>query len=213
MPILEPDWNQNKPTYQDARAMCDRVALTPLAVESEAIDAVLIHLRLSHSNGGAILASFQVGPDRVFDWYASRNRLLEWDILPSLLRRDSVRGALPDLMIPLEVAPNREVNGCGIIKSEGFRFDNPFLLDGQLAAKIFSGGAYSAPQKIEGKEAKQLAISFCDAVFEQRYGDVSLFTNFEAWTPWFNCIAWDWTSILFDRRDRKLWILAVTDID
>jgi hypothetical protein len=195
MKLLEPDWNQPKPTWQDAQLMCARVPLAPLMVESTVIDDVLARLRVTHSNGGAVLASIQVGANDTFDWFASRNRLLEFDVLRSLLRRESIRDALPELMIPIEEASNGESD------------------DGQLAARLFTGGAYGSSQKIEAKAAKRLAISFCDAVFQQRYGDVSLFSNYDAWTPWFHGIAWDWTAILFDRHDRRLSILAVTDTD
>ena len=213
MKLLEPDWNQPKPTWQDAQLMCARVPLAPLMVESTVIDDVLARLRVSHSNGGAVLASIQVGANDTFDWFASRNRLLEFDVLRSLLRRESIRDALPELMIPIEEPSTGESDTCEIVKARGFEFDNPFLFDGQLAARLFTGGAYGASQNIEAKAAKQLAMGFCDAVFQQRYGDVSLFSSYDAWTPWFHGIAWDWTAILFDRRDRRLSILAVTDTD
>jgi hypothetical protein len=56
-------------------------------------------------------------------------------------------------------------------------------------------------------------MEFCEALFGQRYEDVCLYTSCEPWTPWFAGIAWDWTALLFDKRDRALWILAVTDED
>lgn len=59
----------------------------------------------------------------------------------------------------------------------------------------------------------QLAAQYCQAAFGRRYEEVSLFSSYEAWTPWFAGIAWDWTSVLFDRLDRKMWVLAVTDTD
>ena len=193
--------------------MCKRVGLKSVSIESEIMKTVVHRLRTSHSNGGALLASIHVGPDETFDWYASRNRLLEWDILPSLLRRDSVQEALPELMIPTEEASVGRSDGCQIVKSGGFQFDNPFLFDGQLAARLYTGGAYGSSQKIEAKAAKHLAIGFCDAAFDQRFPEISLYTNYEPWTPWFHGIAWDWTAILFDRRERIFWVLAVTDTD
>jgi hypothetical protein len=213
MEILEPNWNQSKPTWQEAKLMCARVELSSVPIESEIMKTVVDRLRASHSNGGALLASIRVGSNETFDWYASRNRLLEWDILPLLLRRDSVREALSELTIPPEEASTGRSDGCQIVKSGGFQFDNSFLLDGQLAARLYTGGAYGSAQKIEAREAKHLALSFCDAAFDQRFADVCLFTNYEPWTPWFRGIAWDWTAVLFDRRERIFWVLAVTDTD
>ena len=84
--------------------------------------------------------------------------------------------------------------------------------NGQLAHRRYMGGAYSHPQG-DGKAAKQLATRFCDALFEQRFSEVHFFGNYDAWTPWFHEIAWDWTAVLFDLRKRLIWILAVTDRD
>lgn len=193
--------------------MCAGVALEPRKIESSVIDTVLARLRASFSNGWAVFASLKVGADSTFDWYASRNRLLEFEILQSLLHRKSVSEALPDLMIPDEGPSSRETGAGKTSNPTGFQHENQFLFDGQLAAQLFNGGAYSTPHRIEAKEAKQLAMSFCDALFALRYEDISLFTSYDAWTPWFYGIAWDWTAVLFDRRDRTLSILAVTDTD
>lgn len=216
MEILKPNWSREKPNWQDAQKMCIEVALDPVVIESELIERVLDRLRVTHSNGGALLTAVQVGRSDVFDWFASRNRLLENEILAYLLRRNEIRDLLPELLIGQDSVPaaaSCETGVCAIVSSNGFQFDNPFLLDGHLAGKLFAGGAYPSQAKIDGKTAKQLAIDFCDAVFGQRYEDISLYTSHEVWTPWFHGIAWDWTAVLFDRLTRTLWILAVTDTD
>ena len=56
--------------------------------------SVIQELRRSHAQGGAFLAAFEVGPDNSFGWFASRNQLLEFDILPLLLARTEVRDGL-----------------------------------------------------------------------------------------------------------------------
>jgi hypothetical protein len=213
METLKVDWNQPKPTWQEAQAMCNRVELTRVTPDSNAVNTVLSELRKSHANGGAYLAAFRVGPDSVFDWYASRNRLLEWDILPSLLRREEIRGSLPELTIPNTVVEGQPQGSCSVSTAEGFKMESAFMFDGRLAQTIYIGGAYSHPQTNDGRQAKQMALDFCDALFEQRFSEVQLFNNFDAWTPWFQNIAWDWTAVLFDTRQRMLFILAVTDTD
>jgi hypothetical protein len=216
MTILKPNWGQEKPNWKDAQKMCGEVVLEPVAIESIQIERVLDRLRITHSNGGALLTVVRTGKSDVFDWFASRNRLLENEILPSLLRRSEIRDLLPELLIGQDSAPSAascETGVGAIVSSNGFGFDNPFLLDGQLAQNLLAGGAYDPEIKIDGKTAKHLAMDFCDAVFGQRYEDVSLFTSYEVWTPWFHGIAWDWTAVLFDRLTRMLWILAVTDTD
>jgi hypothetical protein len=216
MSLLEPNWSQLKPSLQDTQRMCAYIGLEPIPQTDERINQVLERLRLTHSNGGAFLAVVRVEADNTFDWFASRNRLLENEILPLLLHRSEIRGLLPEVKIAentenLQIAETQ--NACSITASNGFSFDNPFLLDGQLAQRLFAGGAYEANLKISGRIAMQLAGKYCEAAFDRRYEDVSLFSSYAAWTPWFAGIAWDWTSVLFDRRERKLWILAVTDED
>jgi hypothetical protein len=216
MSLLEPNWSQAKPSPKDAQRMCAHVGLEPIRQTDDRVDQVLEHLRATHSNGGAFLAVVRIEADSIFDWFASRNRLLENEILPLLLHRSEIRAILPEVKITestqnIQVAESQDA--CSITASNGFSFDNPFLLDGQLAQRLFAGGAYGPSLKISGRAAMQLAGDYCDAAFERRYEDVSLLSSYAAWTPWFAGIAWDWTSVLFDRRERKLWILAVTDED
>jgi len=196
--------------------MCAHIGLEPVPQTDERVDQVLERLRVTHSNGGAFLAVVRVEADDIFDWYASRNRLLENEILPLLLHRNEIRALLPEVKIAestenIQIAESQDA--CSITASNGFSFDNPFLLDGQLAQRLFGGRAYGPNLKISGRAAMQLAGDYCDAVFDRRYEEVSLFSSYAAWTHWFAGIAWDWTSVLFDRRECKLWILAVTDED
>ena len=193
--------------------MCGFVALEPVQQVDERVDRVMDRLRVTHSNGGAFLATVRVGSDDVFDWFASRNRLLENDILSQLLRREEFRVLLPDVKIPESLPAIENQEACSIAESGGLSLDNPFLLDGQLGQRLFAGGAYGPESKISGSAAMKLAAEYCQAVFERRYEEVSLFSSYDAWTPWFAGIAWDWTSVLFDRRDRKMWVLVVTDED
>jgi len=212
MELLNPNWNQQKPPWQAAQAMCKEIALEPLTIQSEAISKILERLRVTHSNGGAFIATFKIAENEVFDWFASRNRILEYDILSRLLRREEVRSQLSEISISDAFAGN-VAEACSITNSDGFSFDNPFLLDGQLAQHLFAGGAYPYATKIDGKTAMQLAADYCEAIFNRRYEDVRLYTSYEAWSPWFFGIAWDWSSIVFDRRNRTFWILVVTGTD
>jgi len=66
--------------------MCGRIELASIRERDERVEQVLERLRMTHSNGGAFLAVVSVGTDGVFNWFASRNRLLENEILPLLMR-------------------------------------------------------------------------------------------------------------------------------
>ncbi len=213
MSLLEPNWSQPKPSWREAQTMCGRINLEPVQPEAEEITRVIDRLRDTHSNGGAFLAVVRLGPDHIFDWFASRNRLPENDILPLLLSRDQLRDLVPEVKIPLNLSSVDSEQSCSIASSGGFSLDNPFLLEGQLATRLFRGGAYGSNTKISGKAAMQLAADFCELAFGRRYEEVSLFTSYAAWTEWFSGIAWDWTSVFFDGRTRMLWTLLVTDTD
>ena len=77
MDLLVPDWNQPRPTTKDVLEMCRHIRLTTLEVPAQPFDKFVTMIRMERRNGGAYLNVFEGGPDPVFDWFASRNRL--WD--------------------------------------------------------------------------------------------------------------------------------------
>lgn len=190
--------------------MCHQVGLTPLADRLNNVEQVLRELRASHLNGGALFGQFRVGESAIFDWFASRNRFAEYSILPSLLRRKEVQEFIPELLIPSEIMSAS--SGCSSAEADGFSMENPFLLDGRIAGALYAGGAYGQ-STLDASAAKQLALAFCQQLFEQRYDELAVFNSFAAWTACFRGIAWDWTAFVFDRRKRTFSILALTDTD
>lgn len=198
--LLEPDWAQARPSYRDVQLMCQRISLTPISLAEEPFTEFMHQLRESHNLGGAYLAAYDVSPDKVFDWFASRNRLSDDGLVDALLPHATVRNTLPDLAIP----ESRVDSGLALA--------DPFLLDARFAHSLHHGGAYGTP-KGDGRSAKTLAIGVCDAMFGLRYGEIALTESPKAWTPWFRGIAWDLTELVFDKRLRRLWIFAVTDTD
>jgi len=213
---VPPNWvppNLWRPSWEQTRTACRQVALSPIALSAEVFEQVITRLRESHSNGGAHLAAFHVAPDEVFDWFASRNRLLEDSVLTSILSRPEVRHALPDLLIDPEPEDSADIPKTGFsADAKGFTFENPFLVDSHLAFALYNGGAYWEA-KGDGSSEKQLALSFCREVFGLRYSDIAYYISYDAWTKWFSSIAWDWTAIIFDKREHNLWVLAITDTD
>src|SRR5262245_10999557 len=103
--------------------MWTRVALTPVDLPSEPFAKFIEHVRESHANGGAHLSAFDIGPDPVFDWYASRNRLYEDGVLEGFVTHPVVRRALAELRIPESMQPTDASNS-------GFRPFDQFSLDG-----------------------------------------------------------------------------------
>jgi len=58
MTLLEPRWEQPKPTPSEARDMSKKVSLTAAGNPTDAIEEVLSFLQKSHRGGGALFASF-----------------------------------------------------------------------------------------------------------------------------------------------------------
>jgi hypothetical protein len=201
MELLSPDWKQLRPIAADVEEMCGHIDLTLVSSQVQAFDKFIKQVRESHSSGGAYLTTFDVGADQVFDWFASRNRLTDEELLDSLLLHPSIRQALPELFRHL---PQR-------VKSGLVMYD-PFLLDGTLSRILFRGGAHSQSRE-DGRAEKVFALNVCEAMFGLRYGEVSCYLSNKRWTRWFKGEAWDVTVVVFDRRTRRLWILAITDTD
>jgi hypothetical protein len=200
------------PTPEEAHAMCRLVPLTPIPISEVNLVSVIQEICRSHANGGALLAAFEVGPNSDLDWFASRNRLLEFDILPLLLARTDVRDALPTLKIPdFRIDWSR----ASMENANGFEESDSFHFDGKLSQMLFTGGAYGNGTRGDGRAEKEAALRFCDSAFGMRFSEVSYYRSYSAWTDWFGSISTylDWTAVLVDRRLRKLWILTVTDSD
>jgi hypothetical protein len=201
MKLLEPDWNQPKPSPSEATEMCSRVQLTRVLLHDQPFNVFAESINNSHTNGGLQLAAFEIGVNAIFDWFASRNRLTEFDVLDSLLVRPTIREALPELGVP-----------DNLPDGAGFGLSTSFTLDGNFAHSLYHGGAYHKKTG-DGRREKELAARVCDAMFGLRFAEVSRYTSSKTWTRWFGGIAWDSSDILFDGRLRRLWIIAITDTD
>jgi hypothetical protein len=181
--------------------MCSRIGVSVIKRRDQVLDSFLEDIRELYDNGGAFLSGFDISPDSVFDWFASRNRLSEDGLLDSLLLNPAIRNALPDIY---GNAPQKIETGLA--------FYDPFMLDGVLLRILYYGGAYSKNEG-DGRAEKAFAIHVCEAMFESRFGEVSCYLTHKAWSSWFKDVAWDLTVAVFDRRTRRLWILATTDTD
>jgi hypothetical protein len=100
MPLLAPDWNQPRPTTKDVLEMCRHIRLTALEVAAQPFGKFIEMIRTERRNGGAYLKAFEVGPDPVFDWFASRNRLWDERLLDWLVLHPTIAQSFPELRIP-----------------------------------------------------------------------------------------------------------------
>jgi hypothetical protein len=177
------------------------IDVQPIEGTPPAVARYLAELRQVYVNGGAEFARFTLRGNPEFDWFASQGRWREISFFERLLVHPAVRQALPE--VTASAKPGKAVEF-----EQGF----PLTLDGVLAGFIVSGGAY---RKFAGppREAKQLGMEVCNALFGDRYLEVELFQCWEPWSSWFCDVAWDSTLILIDRRYQSVSLLCATDTD
>jgi hypothetical protein len=199
-PLLEPDWKQEKPARAEVENLTSALRLRVSAPETPNVLAVLAQLRTDRGNGGAHLVRIDVAPNRVFNWYASRNRLYEHGVLTKLLTHPDVVDAVRDV--------NLDRATCEPV----FTLLATFDFDCIVANALFTGGAYST-HRGDGRAQRYLALALCEELFGARFGEISAYVSHEAWTPWFLSVAWDMTLVAFDRRTSTLWLLVATDED
>jgi hypothetical protein len=201
MSWLEVDWNQGRPNGRTIEWLWRSVVIQPVEGVPSAVADYLSELRRLNVNGGAAYAAFAVSGNAEFDWFAKRNRWDEVSFFSRFLTHATVRSALPDVT----KEPRFD-------ERASFEWGSSLSLDGELARKLVMGGAYEKFDR-PPREAKQLAIAVCDALFGDRYLDVEVFHCWNAWSDWFCDVAWDHTCIIIDKRKQTVAVVASTDTD
>lgn len=201
MTMLEPNWEQQRPSLEDIQRMWKELRITHEPFQHPAVEEVLHHLRAAHVNGGAEFAQFKLSENPGFHWFGSRNRLDEIDFFDRFLSSSAVSSALPALKI-----------GEPAFSEAAFEPGSALTLDGEIARTLVQGGAY---ERFAGtaREAKEIARRFCDAMFGDRFDDLQIYRSYKPWSQWFFDVAWDVTWLGFDKRYVKVWLLCVTDTD
>ena len=198
--MLKPDFKQERPSPAEKQAIWKNSIFAARARNLPPLTAFLAIARSAFVNGGVEFACFSVADNPTLDWFISRNRINEVGFLKHLLTSDAFQSALPQVKPPEALKP--------IEWSES----SSYALDGDLASLIKTGGAYES-YKGTGHEAKKLAQHACEALFANRYEDILVFTTNTPWSPWFHDVAWDFTCVVIDKKEREVCVLCVTDTD
>ncbi len=207
MDYLTPVWEQDKPDTDSIRSSLRDLKLESAHFESAAVNELLATLRETHANGGAVFGRWRLPPDPTVHWYASRNRLEEMGFFPAFLTHQKIRADLAVLRIPSVLA-----------RLPKFTWTSSFTLDGELAHKVYLGGAYTSREFTQeataiAAAAKQLGGRFCESLFGNRFTELEVYRTHTPWAPWFHDVAWDATWFGLDKRDRTAWLLCATDTD
>lgn len=197
--MLEPDWSQERPSFEESLRIWDQPVFTPNREPSRVPDEFLAISRSIFSNGGVLFARFDIADDPRMAWFLSRNRLDEISFLDHLLTSQALRSELPQLRTRRD-APVK------------WEWTTPYTLDGELAWTLMFGGAYKSFEG-SGEEAKKIGKAAGERLFDHRYEDVLLYKSFTPWSDWFCEIAWDITWVGLDKSEKTAWILCTTDTD
>jgi hypothetical protein len=198
--MLEPDWNQERPSLIDATAIWQDSVFASAPVCSSGIEELLKEFRATHVNGGAEFGRFTFAIIRNLHWFVSRNRFDEIHFIEHLLCSNAFRETLPQIRSPISIEP---------IKWE---WCSPYLIAGDWARALMAGGAYKSFNR-GGRAALTIAERARFALFEDRFEDVQIYRASVPWSAWFFDVAWDMTWVGIDKRDFSAWVLCLTDTD
>ncbi len=200
MSMLDPDYQQERPDPAAVEALWRRPVFTLAEPAGPAVEALLGALDAAHVNGGAGFARFEFADDPCLRWFVSRNRFDEIAFKEHLLTSGALRAHLPGLEIPAALEP---------VKWEWW---SSYLLAGDWARSLMQGGAYGKFQE-GARKAIETGEKACAELFGDRHEEVMVFRTGAAWSGWFYNVAWDMTWVGIDKRERKAWLLCLTDTD
>ncbi len=211
MGMLEPDWEAVSPPRADLRRIWGEVRFEPVEVSGAAIDHCLEALQQTRTYGGVRIGCFHVPEHKVFDWFAPRNSLVgvdggdELGFARHFFSSSAVRSLFPE-------AETTELPEDDMLDFPPvFEWGSPFTFEGEIAGRIFKGGAY---ESFQGPPARAIATArrFREAIYGERYTDVRPYTSFDRWHTWFQYVE-HFTWLLIDKRYRSIWLICVTDSD
>lgn len=119
-----------------------------------------------------------------------------------LLACDDMHTALPDLALAtVGQDPPRE----GV----GFRVGEPLKLEGELAAALHHGGAYSS---VTVREAAAQATDFRTRFIGDRYDDLVVLSG-PGWSDWWALVTGDYGWLMTDLRSATVHVLCASGVD
>ncbi len=199
---MEPNWNQDRPTTREClNYWNNHQVFQSEQIKGSGVEKLLSEMNNIFKNGGAKFGCFSFEIDELLHWFVSRNRFDEICFFENLLSSSSFREVFPD------VTPYEKPR-----KSIEWEWSNPYVLSGEIAHWLMTGGAY---EKFDGtgKEAMEISRHFTNDLYGERFENIQVFKHYGAWSKWFNGIVWDGTWIGVDVEQLLVWTLFVTDTD
>ena len=200
MEELHIDWNQEKPDRNQIIEIWKSIRFEVCNEWSEGANALKEIIEEAYCNGGVQLHKYKIIGNNTFKWFAERNRLEEIKILKNTIKHPDLQNYRDDLKIRISKPKIKNVE----------YWTDIYDLPGRLARIMRQGGPY---RKIEQGTAWQVAVNFVESEFQNRFEEVLLFYIVIEDAEWFFDIAWDYSIILFDKRNYEIIFIDMTDTD
>lgn len=197
---LEIDYTKERPSDSQVLQMWNEIKLLSLTEWSPSAKILKGKFEATHINGGIQLHKFQISDNQYLHWFSVRNRLNEIFFTQKIFCRPELDIYRKHLKID-DKKPK--------VKSEGW-YTDIFDLAGILARILGQGGAY---ENLNANEAWETATNFVKDEFENRFNEFNRYTYEIINTNWFYDIAWDYSSLLFDKRKNQIILIDITDTD
>ena len=173
-------------------------------------DAPILEYReafsLTHPNARSVLVRFaETSCDATCAWFAVRNRITEYGLVPVLLSSQEFEAAVPEMGL----TPDLGAIGAADLQLD-FAPQGVFGFEGRLAAALYQGGMgdhYSGP------DAKKMAAGFTHALIHDRYDDFQVYESQAGWCNWFWKAHLDTTFVLLDKAKAEVTLYCYTDTD
>ncbi|MCU4164633.1 hypothetical protein [Carboxylicivirga caseinilyticus] len=193
------NWEQERPNQQQSVDIWEKTILKPFDNWSNNAEILKEKIEYTHINGGIQLHKYKLTSNEHFNWFAYRNRLNKINFVERIISHKNLNNYRNDLEI--EGIPEIQM-----IKSCTDIYD----LSGLLARILGYGGAYN---RIDPKEAWIVSNNFIKSEFENRFDEILQFVFSIKNARWFYKIVWDYSILLFDKRNNILTLLDITDTD
>ncbi|WP_179020054.1 hypothetical protein [Winogradskyella forsetii] len=194
------DYNSEVPTDKEIIQMWNDIQITEINDWSKSMLELKSKFSETHCNGGIQLHKFQISDNSCLQWFASRNRLSEIYFIRRIFSRPELQNYRDDLKIKNDKPKCKESQW----------FSDIFDLTGIISRMLNQGGAY---RNLNAKDAWESALNFVNEQFGNRFDEINRYTYNLEGSEWFYDIVWDYSTLLFDKRNNQIIIIDITDTD
>ncbi|BDD03980.1 hypothetical protein [Aureibacter tunicatorum] len=197
---LKINYRLDSPSEEQIIKMWKDLKLTPLSQWSDSTEKLRLAFEKTHCNGGIQLHKFQISDNPHFHWFAVRNRLDEINFIKKLFQRPELKHYRKALKVENDKLKIKSFNW----------YSDIFDLSGIFARILGQGGAY---ENLDAIKAWEVSTDFVKNEFGNRFDEFNRFSYETEGANWFCNIAWDYSFLLFDKRNNQVILIDVTDTD